>query len=229
MNTRKIVGLFFKTLLVGGAVGLVVSFFVASGRYMEALQPFDLFNLFGIAIWYIVYGLLFSVISQAGFFSYLFINQFGLSLFRSFWPTVQILLIAFALFDLVYFPYTATDGEFALYLLILMVVGILIYGLIISWIKAKETQQRAFVPALFLMVVMTAIEWIPGLRTGEVDYAALMIITLLACNTYQLLILHRLTGTGTDTASIHGPGKQKGKNSKQSKKGTQKKVSPNKA
>src|SRR5699024_11666869 len=136
---------------------------------------------------------------------------------RSFWPTVQILLIVFALFDLVYFPYTATDGEFALYLLILMVVGILIYGLIISWIKAKETQQRAFVPALFLMVVMTAIEWIPGLRTGEVDYAALMIITLLACNTYQLLILHRLTGTGTDTASIHGPGKKKGKNSKQSR------------
>lgn len=228
MNTRKLVGLFFKTLFVGGAVGLLVSFFVASGRYMEALQPFDLFNLFGIAIWYIVYGLLFSVISQAGFFSYLFINQFGLSLFRSFWPTVQLLLVAFALFDLVYFPYTATDGEIALYLLILMVIGILIYGLIISWIKAKETHQRAFVPALFLMVVMTAIEWIPGLRTGEVDYAALMILTLLACNTYQLLILHRLTGSGVNTATIHGPGKQKNKNVKQSKKGNQKKVSPNK-
>jgi len=56
-----------------------------------------------------------------------------------------------------------------------------------------------------------------------------MILTLLACNTYQLLILHRLTGSGTNTASIHGPGKQKGKNVKQSKKGSQKKVSPNKA
>lgn len=228
MNTRKLVGLFLKTLFVGGAVGLFVSFFVASGRYMEALQPFDLFNLFGIAIWYVVYGLLFSVISQAGFFSYLFINQFGLSLFRSFWPTVQLLLVAFALFDLVYFPYKGTDGEIALYLLILMMIGILIYGLIISWIKAKETHQRAFVPALFLMVVITAIEWIPGLRTGEVDYATLMILTLLACNTYQLLILHRLTGDGTNSASIHGPGKQKAKSANQSRKGNHKKISTNK-
>lgn len=207
-----------KTLFVGGAVALVISFFVGADRYMEALQPFDFFNLFGIAIWYIVYGLLFSVISQAGFFSYLFINQFGLGIFRSFWPTVQLLLIAFALFDLVYFPYKGTDGEIALYLLILMALGILIYGLVISWIKAKETQQRAFIPALFLMVVMTAIEWIPGLRTGEVDYALLMILTLLACNTYQLLILHRLTGDGTDAASIHGPSKQKNQHLAQSKK-----------
>src|SRR5690625_6169692 len=160
---------------------------------MEALQPFDLFNLFGIAIWYVVYGLLFSVISQAGFFSYLFINQFGLSLFRSFWPTVQLLLVAFALFDLVYFPYKGTDGEIALYLLILMMIGILIYGLIISWIKAKETHQRAFVPALFLMVVITAIKWIHGLRTGEVDYTTLMILILLDCYTYKHLILIRFT------------------------------------
>src|SRR5690625_6599744 len=109
---------------------------------MEALQPFDLFNLFGIAIWYVVYGLLFSVISQAGFFSYLFINQFGLSLFRSFWPTVQLLLVACALFDLVYFPYKGTDGEIALYLLILMLIGIFIYVLIISWIKSDLNSTR---------------------------------------------------------------------------------------
>lgn len=229
MNTRKLVGLFLKTLFIGGAVALVASFFIASERYMEALQPFDFFNLFGIAIWYVVYGLLFSVISQAGFFSYLFINQFGLSLFRSFWPTVQLLLVAFALFDLVYFPYKGTDGEIALYLLILMAVGILIYGLIISWIKAKETHRRAFVPALFLMVVITAIEWIPGLRTGEVGYAALMLLTLLACNTYQLLILHRLTGTGANTATIHGPGKQKKQNLSQAKKRNAGKVRHKKA
>lgn len=224
-----------KTLFIGGAAGLVISFFVASGRYMDALQPFDFLNLFGIAIWYIVYGLLFSVISQAGFFAYLFINQFGLGLFRSFWPTVQLLLIAFTLFDLVYFPYNGTDGEIALYLLILMALGILIYGLIISWIKARETQQRAFIPALFLMVVMTAIEWIPGLRTGEVDYALLMILTLLACNTYQLLILHRLTGDGSTTTSIHGPSKQKRQNpsqqpkKKNTGKGRHKKAKPSKA
>lgn len=218
LNSRKLTGLFLKTLLIGGVVNLVVSFFVAHDIYMGYLQPFDLFELSGVAAGYILYGLLFSVISQAGFFSYLFINQFGLGLFRSFWPTVQVLLVAFALFDLVYFPYKGSKGDIQLYLLILMALGLLIYGLIIAQIKARATHQRAFIPALFLMIVITAVEWVPGLRTGEVDYALLMIITLLACNTYQLLILHRLSGSNVDGPSVHGKNKEKKKPSIQTPK-----------
>lgn len=208
MNSRKLTGLFFKTLFLGGIVNLVASFFVAHDIYREYLQPFDLFELSGVAAGYILYGLLFSVISQAGFFAYLFINQFGLGLFRSFWPTVQVLLVAFALFDLVYFPYKGANGEISLYLLILVALGLLIYGLIVAQIKARETHKRAFIPALFLMVVITAVEWVPGLRTGEVDYALLMILTLLICNTYQLLILHRLSGSQAGGSSTQGNGKQ---------------------
>lgn len=193
MNIRKWLGLFIKTLILGGIVSLITSFFINSGEYLNSLKTTDFMNLTGLIIWYIIYGFLFSVISQTGFFAYMFINQFGLSLFRSFWPTVQLLLVGFVVFDLVYFPYQGTGGEIALYLLILMSLAILVYGLIVAKIKAKQTHQRAFIPALFFMVVLTAIEWVPGLRTGEVDYATLMIITLLACNTYQLLKLHHLT------------------------------------
>lgn len=193
MNIRKWLGLFIRTLILGGIISLVASFFVNSGEYINTLKEFDFLNLLGLIVWYIIYGFLFSVISQTGFFAYLFIHQFGLSLFRSFWPTVQILLVAFVLFDLVYFPYQGTNGEIKLYLFILMSAAILIYSLIIAKIKADQTHQRAFIPALFFMVVLTAIEWVPGLRTGEVDYALLMVITLLACNTYQLLKLHHLT------------------------------------
>lgn len=210
LNIRKWVGLFFKTLFLGGAVGLVASFFVVSQGYIEVLKPFDFINLLGLVIWYILYGFLFSIISQAGFFAYLFVNQFGLGLFRSFWSTVQLVLIAFVLFDLVYFPYTGMDGEIQLYLFILMAIAILIYGLIVAKIKARQTHPRAFMPTLFLMVVMTAIEWVPGLRTGEVDYAALMIFTLLACNTYQILILHHLTKGAQTQKTIHNQGKAKG-------------------
>ena len=56
-------------------------------------------------------GFTFSVISMTGYFAYLYIHRFGISLFRSFWPMIQILLIAFVLFDLVYFPYRGSDGE----------------------------------------------------------------------------------------------------------------------
>lgn len=192
VNSRKIVGLFLKTLLLGGLAGLIVSFFINFSEYAASIKALDFINLTGIIFWYALYGFLFSIISQAGFFAYLFINQFGLGLFRAFWPTVQIVLIAFVLFDLVYFPYKGSNGDLSLFLLILMAIAILIYGIIVSRIKARQTNPRAFIPTLFLMVVITAIEWVPGLQTGEVDYAALMIFTLLICNTYQVLTLHRL-------------------------------------
>ncbi|AIF42110.1 KinB-signaling pathway activation protein [Virgibacillus sp. SK37] len=192
MNSRKLVHFFFTTLFLGGLAGLITSFFVKAGEYSKNLNPFDLGELFGLVVFFIGMGFVFSVVSQTGFFAYLFINRFGLGMFRSFWPTVQVLLIAFVLFDLVYFPYKATDGNIAMYWFILMSLGILAYGWIVAKIKAKETNQTAFIPALFLMVVMTSIEWVPGLRTEGTDYAWLMIVTLLVCNTYQLLALHRL-------------------------------------
>lgn len=222
MNSRKLTGLFLKTLFIGGIVNLIASFFVASDIYKGYLQPVDLFELSGVAAGYILYGLLFSVISQAGFFAYLFINQFGLGLFRSFWPTVQVLLIAFTLFDLVYFPYKGADGDISLYLLLLAVLGLLIYGLMISRIKARATHKRAFIPSLFLMVVITAVEWVPGLRTGEIDYALLMILTLLACNTYQLLILHRLSGRKMEDKPVEGKEKSLGNAAPRKKKARRK-------
>lgn len=195
LTSRKWVGLFVKTLLLGGITGLITSFFVKPEYYINNLNPFNAFELLGVVLFFLGLGFVFSVISQTGFFAYLFINRFGLSLFRTFWPTVQVILIAFVVFDLVYFPYNGTDGISILWF-ILMAAAILAYGWIIAEIKARQTKRRAFIPSLFLMVVMTAIEWVPGLRTEGMDYAWLMIIPLLACNTYQLLILHRLTGSG---------------------------------
>lgn len=182
-----------RTLMIGGLVTLMTSFFVKFAEYKASLLAVDWLDLIGLLIFFFGLGLVFSVVSQAGFFAYLFIHRFGLSLFRSFWPMVQLLLVGFVVFDLIYLPYKAAEGSIPLYALILMSFGLLTYGIIIARIKAKQTHQRAFVPALFLMVVMTAIEWVPGLQASGTDYAWLMITSLLACNTYQLLILHHLT------------------------------------
>ncbi|MEC5425975.1 KinB-signaling pathway activation protein [Virgibacillus sp. C22-A2] len=198
MNSRKLVNFFFKTLFLGGLAGLITSFFVKAEDYRTILNPLDLMELVGLVVFFVGLGLVFSIISQTGFFAYLFLNRLGLGIFKSYWPTVQLLLIAFVLFDLIYFPYKATEGEVSVWWYILMSAAILGYGLVIAKIKAKQTHKRAFVPALFLMIVMTTIEWIPGLTTEGTDYAWLMIITLLACNTYQLLVLHRLSGSGSD-------------------------------
>ncbi|MDY0410121.1 KinB-signaling pathway activation protein [Virgibacillus soli] len=192
MNSRKIVGLFWKTLWLGGAAGLITSFFIEAEQYSRYLSPFNLKELLGVILFSLGLGLVFSVISQTGFFAYLFINRFGQGLFRSFWPTVQLALIAFVLFDLVYFPYTGASENATLLPYILVALGLLVFGILAALWKVKETNKRAFIPALFLMVVMTTLEWVPGLRTSGVDYKWLMIVPLLLCNAYQLMMLHRL-------------------------------------
>ncbi|WP_067730348.1 KinB-signaling pathway activation protein [Oceanobacillus damuensis] len=208
MTSRKLVNFLFKTFVIGGVAGLLISFFVKYEDYATYLSPFDFIEVVGIVLFFVGLGLTFSVVSMTGFFAYLFIHRMGLSLFKSFWPTVQVLLIAFVLFDLVYFPYQATAGEVSVFWYILMAAGLLGIGWIVAKRKAKETNRHAFIPALFFMVVITAVEWVPGLQVQGTDYAWLMIAPLLACNIYQLLTLHRITKsdevTHTDKDSKNG-------------------------
>lgn len=193
--------LFLKTLAIGGLVGLIVSFFVnVNGSYTENLDPFNFFGLIGVMLFFIGHGLLYSAVSQTGFFAYLYVHRLGLSIFRSFWPIVQIVLIAFVVFDLIYFPYKNSEGDVSILWFILAAAALVIYGWIIAKIKAKETKKHAFIPALFFMVAITVVEWVPALRIGLIgsDFSLIMIITLLACNTYQLLILHRLNDSSNN-------------------------------
>lgn len=221
MNSRKLVHFFFTTLIIGGLAGLITSFFVKTTEYSINLNPFNFMELLGLVVFFIGIGFVFSMISQTGFFAYLFVNRFGLSIFRSYWPTIQIVLVAFVVFDLIYFPYKATEGSVSIFWYILMSFALLAYGWFISEVKAQETNRSAFAPALFLMVVMTTLEWMPGLQTEGTDYAWLMIIPLLACNTYQLLVLHRLTNDDKNDS--------KGKQSEAKQPARKKKAGMNKA
>lgn len=189
VNSRKVVNMFFKTLFVGGIVGLITSFFVKGQEYLNFINPFNGLELLGVFLFFTGYALVFTVVSQTGFFAYLFIHRFGQNFFRSFWPTVQVLLVAFALFDLIYF----SSKEISLLFKIMMTAFILIYGLIIARIKVKQTNKTAFIPALFLMVVVSALQLSLVLRAGDVSFIILMLMPLLAANAYQLLILHEVT------------------------------------
>lgn len=208
LGSRDVVHLFFKTLGLGGIIGLITSFFVNPEVYATNFSPFDSMELFGLVIFYIGFGLLSAVVSQTGFFAYLYIHRFGLGFFRSYWSTVQMGLIAFVIFDLIYFPYRAYNGEVSIFWFILMSFGLLAIGLLVAWKKSKETNQIAFVPALFLMVVITTIEWVPGLQSSGIDYAVLMIVTLLVCNAYQLFALHRLSNNNSNQRKTEPKSKQ---------------------
>ncbi|GAJ40346.1 KinB-signaling pathway activation protein [Saccharococcus caldoxylosilyticus] len=197
MNSRKWVRLFLTTLAIGGITTAIIGIVFNWGQYQKLLLQLDVVEIFAVLMWHIGVGFIFSAVSQAGFFAYLTIHRFGLGIFRSasLWNAVQMVLILFVLFDLVYFRYQAfaAKGE-SVVSYILVALFLLMVGLVVAYIKSAQTNKGAFVPALFFMIVVTVIEWFPVLRINDRNWLYLMLFPLLACNAYQLLILHKLTG-----------------------------------
>jgi KinB signaling pathway activation protein len=196
VNSRKWVRLFLTTLAIGGITTALTGLVVRWNEYEKLFVQFQIGELLAVLVWFIGFGFIFSVISQMGFFAYLTVHRFGLGLFRSvsLWNSVQIVLIAFVLFDLVYFRYQffSKNGE-SIVSYVLVALFILLVGFIVAYVKRMQTNKEAFVPALFFMTVVTTIEWFPALRINDENWLYLMLIPLMVCNAYQLLILHELT------------------------------------
>ncbi|CAH0347551.1 KinB-signaling pathway activation protein [Bacillus sp. CECT 9360] len=194
MNSRNIVRLFMTTLLVGGVTAGIVGFIARWEQFAPLFTSFDLGEIVSTFIWMFGVGLIFSVISQAGYFAYLTIHRFGLGIFKSvkLWNAVQIMIILFVLFDLVYLRFvTFADGE-GIGSYLALALFLLVVGLVTAYVKMKQTNKQAFIPALFFMTVVTTLEWVPVLRVNNEDWLYFMLFPLLACNAYQLLILNKL-------------------------------------
>ncbi|MCM3006729.1 KinB-signaling pathway activation protein [Priestia koreensis] len=196
MNSRNWVRLFLSTLLIGALSASVVGFAVKWGEYRPFFQSFNIGEILSALLWFIGIGLIFSIISQMGFFAYLTIHRFGLGICRSvsLWNSVQVLLTAFILFDLVYLQVImASSAESDVSPSRYIMAGIVVVtGLVVALIKVKQTNKAAFIPGLFFMIVVTIIEWVPALRANDTGWLYLMLYPLLICNAYQLLILPRL-------------------------------------
>jgi KinB signaling pathway activation protein len=195
VTSRIWVRLFMTTLLIGAITTAIVGFIINWNEYVHYFADFRIINILSALFWFILWGFLYSVISQMGFFAYLTVHRFGLGIFKSvsLWNGVQVVIILFVLFDLVYLRYEtfAKSGDSLLPYIVLAVL-LLIPALVTAWFKAKQTNREAFIPALFFMIVVTVIEWFPVLRVNEHSWVYLMLFSLLACNAYQILILHKL-------------------------------------
>ncbi|WP_419761870.1 KinB-signaling pathway activation protein [Caldalkalibacillus salinus] len=194
LNIRRWLFLFISTLLVGGITIIITNMIVGWGDLTGGLDDPD--ELVAAGIWIFIVGLMFSVISQMGFFAYLTIHRFGLGIFKThkLWNGVQIMIIAFTFFDLVYLRYLAfaqAGQSWADFMLLPTVL--LIVALIGGYLKAKFTNQHAFIPAVFFLYVVTTIEIVPAVTQNDVVWVTLMLSTILVCNLWQLLILQKLT------------------------------------
>jgi KinB signaling pathway activation protein len=195
VTSRNWVRLFMSTLLVGGVTTAIVGFIIRWDEFQPYFIHFKIIDILSTLVWLIGMGFLFSMISQMGFFSYLTIHRFGLGIFKSvsLWNSVQVVLVLFGLFDLVYLRYEnfAKPGDSVLPYFG-PAIFLLAVSLVVAWYKVKQTNRGAFIPALFFMVVATLVEWVPVLRENERNWFYLMMISLLACNAFQILILHKL-------------------------------------
>lgn len=195
MTSRNWVRLFMTTLVIGGLTTAIVGFIVRWSEFQPYFTEFKIMDILSTMIWLIGMGFLFSLVSQLGFFAYLTVHRFGLGIFKTvgLWNSVQVVLILFGLFDLIYLRYEnfAHSGDSIIPYFGPAII-LLVIGLIAAWYKMKMTNQEAFIPALFVMTVVTLVEWVPALKVDDRSWLYLMLFGLLACNAYQLLILHKL-------------------------------------
>jgi len=181
-----------STLLIGGVTTGITGFIVRWSEFAPFFRAFDVIEILSILLWLIGIGFIFSVLSQAGFFAYLTIHRFGLGIFKSatLWNAVQLVLLAFVLFDLVYLRYQAFAGNGeSVFPYIGLALIVLVLGFVVAYLKARQTNMSSFIPALFFMVVVTVLEWVPVLRVNEQSWVYLMLFPLIICNGYQLLML----------------------------------------
>jgi len=187
--------LFFSTLLIGAVAALGAGLVLAlSDAEFRAYGPMEIgYNMLMMAM----AGLMFSILSQMGFFAYLMVNYIARDVFRkpTTWKIVQLFFILTVPFEIWLFLWKDTPLMF-----IAMTAGILAVSLLTAYRKVKLTNSSAWIPTVFFMFVATMLEIAIAIQVGIAGAVLFMAVPLLACNARQILMLHRMTVPKGETA-----------------------------
>ena len=195
LTIRNWVKFFFNALLIGGIVTAVAGLIVRWEFFSGYLESGEIWQFLGAFFWMVFLGFTMSVVAQMGFFAYLTVHQFGVNIFKSLtlWNWVQLLIIAIVLFDLIFFRFQLTSEDTGRSLLYLTLLGsLVIVAGITAYFKARWTKKHTLISALFFMIVITTLEWLPALMvsSGNIDtWVTILLYPLLAVNAYQILAL----------------------------------------
>ncbi|WP_280788977.1 KinB-signaling pathway activation protein [Paenibacillus sp. PastF-3] len=190
MSIKKWFHLFWTTLLIGagGAViaGLALQF--VNGKIdFKSVGDFFLYPLILLG-----YGMLVSVYSQLGFFAYLILNYMGNGVFpQKVWKYIQLVFSVLALLELIFLR-TVVGGERNVMSDLILGIVILLAAIIVSYFKVKSTNVSALIPTLFFMTAISIVEVIGVLRIGVDSATVFIVVPLIACNAFQILMLHRI-------------------------------------
>lgn len=191
VTLRKWFHLFWTTLLLGMVVstgiGLILQF---SDKEFSVMG----LSAVGFNVLILLFGSAISVLSQMGFFAYLIVRFIMMGIIRSktVWDLLQLALVIFALFELIFLRVTYFEGSGTILSYSVLPAIILILSLAVAYWKVKLTNRKAFIPTLFFMIVASVLEAVPALRLDDVTWSLFMLAPLFACNAWQILILHKI-------------------------------------
>jgi KinB signaling pathway activation protein len=190
LSIKKWFYLFWTTVLIGagGAVIAGLALQAVNGKIdFKSTTDFLLYPLilFG-------YGMLVSVYSQLGFFAYLILNYMGIGVFpRKVWQYIQLVLAVLALLELVFLR-SVVGGERNVASDLILGILILLTAVVVTYFKVRSTNFSAWIPTFFFMTAITIVETIGVLRIGVDSATVFIIVPLIACNAFQILMLHRI-------------------------------------
>jgi len=183
--------LFSATILIGGVVSLVTGVIMANLDPGFEIPKADdwLYNLTNM----LLSGLTLGAFAHMGFFAYLTLNYIARSIFKRpyLWVAFQGFVTVFVLVEVAVNLYDTNFPDYAFWAVPLALAAA---SAVVSWRKVKETTAGSWVPAMFFMIVITVLEANPAFREGSIAALVYMMLPLFLCNTYQLMMLHRLLG-----------------------------------
>ncbi|WP_405117172.1 KinB-signaling pathway activation protein [Paenibacillus sp. FSL K6-1217] len=190
MSLRKWFYLFWTTLLIGAGGAVIAGLALQIGN--GGIQFKGTADLLLYSLILLGYGVLVSVYAQLGFFAYLILNYTGIGVFpRKAWRYIQLVLAVLALLELMFLR-TFVSGERSAWSDLTLGAAILFTALIVAWFKMRSTNASAWVPTFFYMTAITIVEIIGVLRIGVDSATIFILVPLVACNAFQILMLHRV-------------------------------------
>ena len=190
MSLKKWMKLFGATVSIGGVVSLVLGVIMVLLDSFEIPKADDwLYNLMQMFL----SGVTLGAFAHMGFFAYLTLNYIARSIFRKpyLWVAAQGFVTVFVLVELAVNLYGSGFPGYIFWAFPLVLTAA---SVLVAWIKVRETTTASWIPALFFMVAVTALEAIPAFREESVPSLVYMTLPLFLCNAYQLMMLHRLLG-----------------------------------
>jgi KinB signaling pathway activation protein len=196
VTLRKWFYLFWTTLVVGAVAALAIGFILqASDQKLSMLTGKEIgFNV----VTMLLGGAMISVLSQMGFFAYLIVRFMTMGIIRSKWiqNAIQLICVVIAFIDLIYLRNVDTEESWISYTVLPVIL--IVVAFLTAWWKVKLTNRNGFIPTLFFMTAVTAVEAVPALRINSGASTLFMMVPLLACNAWQILILSKVLNTNKE-------------------------------